>query len=47
MNPSAERFREEAEEEHGFTPEIKEFPEGTKTAEDAANAIGCEDPKIP
>lgn len=42
MHSSAERFLEEAEEEHGFTPEIKEFPEGTKTAEDAANAIGCE-----
>ena len=42
MHSSAERFLEEAEEEHSFTPEIKEFPEGTKTAEDAANAIGCD-----
>ena len=45
MHSSAERFlekSEEAEEEHGFTPEMKEFPEGTKTAEDAASAIGCD-----
>lgn len=42
MHSSAERFLEKAEEEYGFTPEIKEFPEGTKTAEDAASAIGCE-----
>ena len=42
MHSSAERFLKEAEEEHGFRPEIKEFPEGTKTAEDAASAIGCE-----
>ena len=46
MHSSAKRFLEEVEEEHGFTPEIQEFPEGTKTAEDAAEAIGCEDSKI-
>lgn len=28
--------------ELGLSPEIREFPEGTKTAQDAARAIGCE-----
>lgn len=42
MHPTAEKFLEEAEKEYDFRPEIKEFPEGTKTAEDAANAIECE-----
>ena len=36
-----ERFRAEAE-ARGLTLEIREFPEGTKTAADAARAIGCE-----
>ena len=28
--------------EHGLEVAAQEFPEGTKTAQDAANAIGCE-----
>jgi len=27
--------------EHGLTIEVRRFPEGTKTADDAARAIGC------
>ncbi|WEL23437.1 YbaK/EbsC family protein [Candidatus Nanohalovita haloferacivicina] len=42
MHPTAEKFLDKAEKEYDFSPEIKEFPEGTKTAEDAANAINCE-----
>jgi prolyl-tRNA editing enzyme YbaK/EbsC (Cys-tRNA(Pro) deacylase) len=36
-----ERFTEAAE-KLGIEPEIRRFPEGTKTAEDAARAIGCD-----
>ncbi|QKQ98289.1 YbaK/EbsC family protein [Candidatus Nanohaloarchaea archaeon] len=42
MHSSAERFADKVEEKYDFRPEIREFPEGTKTAEDAANAINCE-----
>ncbi|MFB6145915.1 MAG: YbaK/EbsC family protein [Candidatus Nanohaloarchaea archaeon] len=42
MHPTAESFSEKLREEHGIEIDIKEFPEGTKTAEDAAEAIGCE-----
>lgn len=38
---SIERFLAAAA-ELGLSPEIREFPEGTKTARDAARAIGCE-----
>ncbi|MGH2676191.1 MAG: YbaK/EbsC family protein [Actinomycetota bacterium] len=36
-----ERFLAEAE-RIGLSLEVREFPEGTRTAEDAARAIGCE-----
>ena len=36
-----ERFTEAAE-ELGIEPEIRRFPEGTRTAADAARAIGCD-----
>jgi prolyl-tRNA editing enzyme YbaK/EbsC (Cys-tRNA(Pro) deacylase) len=36
-----ERFTEAAN-ELGIEPQIRRFPEGTKTAADAATAIGCE-----
>jgi prolyl-tRNA editing enzyme YbaK/EbsC (Cys-tRNA(Pro) deacylase) len=36
-----DRFRDEAL-KRGVSPEILEFPEGTKTAADAARAVGCE-----
>lgn len=42
MHPSAEAFRSRAAERHGFDVDVHEFPEGTKTAADAAAAIGCD-----
>lgn len=41
-HPRVEQFRQRARDQHGFDPEIKEFPEGTKTAADAAAAVGCD-----
>jgi prolyl-tRNA editing enzyme YbaK/EbsC (Cys-tRNA(Pro) deacylase) len=42
MHPRAEEFSERAREEYGFEVDVHEFPEGTKTAADAAEAIGCD-----
>ncbi len=42
MHPSIEEFRTHARERHGFDPEIRVFQEGTKTAADAAAAVGCD-----
>ncbi|QLG26382.1 YbaK/EbsC family protein [Halorarum halophilum] len=42
MHPTADRFATRAREELGFDARIEEFPEGTKTAADAAAAIGCD-----
>jgi prolyl-tRNA editing enzyme YbaK/EbsC (Cys-tRNA(Pro) deacylase) len=42
MHPRAESFCERAQEQHGIDIDIHEFTEGTKTAVDAATAIGCE-----
>ncbi|MFD1645607.1 YbaK/EbsC family protein [Haloarchaeobius litoreus] len=42
MHSTAARFADRAREEYGFEPEVTEFPEGTKTAADAAAAIGCD-----
>ncbi|WP_435347461.1 YbaK/EbsC family protein [Haloarchaeobius sp. HRN-SO-5] len=42
MHPTAERFAESARDRYGFDPDVTEFPEGTKTAADAASAIGCD-----
>jgi Cys-tRNA(Pro) deacylase len=41
MTGALERFVEAAR-AHGLDPEIHRFPQGTKTAEDAARAIGCD-----
>ncbi|MFB6082582.1 MAG: YbaK/EbsC family protein [Halanaeroarchaeum sp.] len=41
MHPTARAFVREAEERHGLSPEVTTFDEGTKTAADAADAIGC------
>lgn len=41
MHPTASKFRKKVGEEFGLELEIKEFPKGTKTARDAAEAIGC------
>ncbi|WP_256299868.1 YbaK/EbsC family protein [Haloarchaeobius salinus] len=42
MHSTAARFADLARDEYGFEPEVTEFPEGTKTAADAAAAIGCD-----
>ncbi|ELZ97982.1 hypothetical protein C440_02003 [Haloferax mucosum ATCC BAA-1512] len=42
MHPTARQFATQVQEVHGFEPSIEEFPEGTKTADDAAAAIGCD-----
>ncbi|MFC5366077.1 YbaK/EbsC family protein [Salinirubrum litoreum] len=41
MHPRAEEFAAQARDRYEFDPAIREFPEGTKTAADAAEAIGC------
>lgn len=41
MSGAVERFAEAAQNQ-GLHPEARRFPEGTKTAEDAARAIGCQ-----
>lgn len=42
MHERIEHFVERAYEDYGFEPDVVEFPEGTKTAADAAAAIGCD-----
>jgi Cys-tRNA(Pro) deacylase len=42
MHPSAEAFARQASEEHGFEVDVHEFEEGTKTAADAADVVGCD-----
>lgn len=42
MHPRAEAFRDCARDRYDFDPDVHEFPEGTKTAADAAAAIGCD-----
>jgi Cys-tRNA(Pro) deacylase len=41
MHPNVARVAEAAG-RHGLRVEAQEFPEGTRTADDAARAIGCE-----
>jgi prolyl-tRNA editing enzyme YbaK/EbsC (Cys-tRNA(Pro) deacylase) len=41
MHPRAVAFSERAE-ERGVDVDVQEFPEGTKTAADAAEAVGCD-----
>ena len=41
MSGAVDRFTEAAR-ALGLEPEVRRFPEGTKTAVDAANAIGCD-----
>ncbi|MFB6302706.1 MAG: YbaK/EbsC family protein [Haloferacaceae archaeon] len=41
MHPRAAEFRDRVAERHGLTVDVREFPEGTRTAADAAAAIGC------
>ncbi|WP_135830435.1 YbaK/EbsC family protein [Halorussus halobius] len=42
MHERAEEFAERARREYEFEVDVEEFPEGTKTAEDAAEAVGCD-----
>ncbi|WP_411966287.1 YbaK/EbsC family protein [Haloferax sp. YSMS24] len=42
MHPTAQAFTEQIHETYGFDAAVEEFPEGTKTAADAAAAIGCD-----
>ena len=42
MHPRVSEFAEAARERYGIEIEPYEFDEGTKTAQDAANAIGCD-----
>jgi prolyl-tRNA editing enzyme YbaK/EbsC (Cys-tRNA(Pro) deacylase) len=42
MHPRAEEFTDRAGERYGFDPEVEEFEDGTKTAADAASAVGCD-----
>ena len=42
MHPRAAEFSERAEERYGLEIEVHEFDEGTKTAADAADAVGCD-----
>ena len=42
MHERAVEFSERAADEYDFDVEVHEFPEGTKTAADAAEAIGCD-----
>ena len=41
MSGAVDRFLEAARVE-GLEPDVRRFPEGTKTADDAARAIGCD-----
>ena len=42
MHPRSEAFADVARERHGLDVEVHEFDEGTRTAADAAAAIGCD-----
>ncbi|WP_101296672.1 YbaK/EbsC family protein [Halegenticoccus soli] len=46
MHPRAEEFASRVREEYGVDIEVREFPEGTKTAAAAAEAVGCETGQI-
>ena len=41
MHPATERFLACTEAEYGLSVTPEEFPDGTKTAADAADAVGC------
>lgn len=46
MHPRAVEFASRAEREHDLDIDVREFPAGTKTAADAAIAIGCDAARI-
>jgi len=42
MHPRAEEFAEQARKRYDIEVDVHEFEEGTKTAEDAADVVGCD-----
>ncbi|MFC6835862.1 YbaK/EbsC family protein [Halomarina ordinaria] len=42
MHQRAQEFSARARDEYDFDPSVTEFPEGTRTAADAAAAVGCD-----
>lgn len=42
MHERAAQFKQRAAEEHGVEVDVREFEEGTKTAQDAAKRVGCD-----
>ncbi|NHN58751.1 MULTISPECIES: YbaK/EbsC family protein [Halorussus] len=42
MHRRAQEFADRAAREYDFEVDVEEFPEGTKTAADAADAVGCD-----
>ena len=42
MHERAAEFKERAADEYGLDIDVHEFPAGTKTAADAAEAVGCD-----
>ncbi|WP_144900913.1 YbaK/EbsC family protein [Halobellus captivus] len=42
MHHRAAEFVEQARERYDLEPTVEEFPQGTKTAADAAEAVGCD-----
>lgn len=42
MHPRTEEFATRARERYGLEVDVHEFEEGTKTAADAADAVGCD-----
>lgn len=42
MHPRTAEFSERAKERYGIEIDVHEFDEGTKTAADAADAVGCD-----
>ena len=42
MHERAAAFKQQAEESLGIEVDVHEFPEGTKTARDAADVVGCD-----
>ncbi|MFB6304106.1 MAG: YbaK/EbsC family protein [Haloferacaceae archaeon] len=46
MHPRASEFRDLVRERHGIDVEVSEFDEGTATAAEAAEAVGCEVDRI-
>lgn len=46
MHPRAQEFSDQARRLHDIDIDVHEFPDGTKTAADAAAAIGCDRAQI-